>query len=558
MPDKILKMKAISSLEKCFYDDDFEKFPEFHEISMLKNEKLSFQIAYRLTAQVNHIYATYKINGGLKDYITVKQTVCVPSSKPVNKLNDDYDDNYLRTTPGLYPDLITKLGYQDRAVVSVENLRTLWLDVELPEDFKAGEYDTDIILMNGEEELAKTSLMIKVCDGTLAEETVPHTEWFYTDCIADYYKVEVFSEEHWGLIESFMKTAKDNGINTILTPIFTPALDTYVGGERRTTQLVGITLNNGEYTFDFSRVDRWIDLCQKIGIMYFEIPHFYTQWGAKHCPKIVATVDGVEKRIFGWDTDSLSDEYTEFIDVFIPALISHFKARGIDDMLIFHVSDEPHLHVLDQYNLTADKIKKHVKDYTMIDAVSEVDVFKRGILDTPVVVASRIHDFLDAGADKSWVYYCCGPTKVTTNRFMSMPAARTRILGIQMYKYDIKGFLHWGYNFYNCRYSYNTVNPYLDTTGDYFAPSGDCFLVYPGEDGYPEESIRLKLMRDAFQDIRALKKCEELYGREYVLNLIDEGLDKPLTFLEYPKEAEYILNLREKVNAAISKKSIKI
>ena len=62
-------------------------------------------------------------------------------------------------------------------------------------------------------------------------------------------------------------------------------------------------------------------------------------------------------------------------------------------------------------------------------------------------------------------------------------------------------------------------------------------------------------MRDAFQDIRALKKCEELYGREFVLNLIDEGLEKPLTFLEYPKEAEYILNLREKVNAAIAAKS---
>ena len=123
-----------------------------------------------------------------------------------------------------------------------------------------------------------------------------------------------------------------------------------------------------------------------------------------------------------------------------------------------------------------------------------------------------------------------------------------------MYMFNIKGFLHWGYNFYNCQYSYNTVNPYLDTTGDYFAPSGDCFLVYPGEKGIPEESIRLKLMRDAFQDIRALTLCEQLYGREYVLKLIDDGLEKPLTFTEYPKDAEYILNLREKVNSAISKK----
>ena len=555
MSEQSVKFKAISALEKCFYDDDFDKFSELSEISMLKNEQLSFQLAFIQTEHKNQIFADYKINGALSDYINVRETVCVPCAKPVNYLNNDYDENYLRTTPGLYPDLIKNLGHQNRVNVTFGNLRTLWIDVKLPDNFKAGEYDTEFVLFSGEETIASTKIKITVVNDNLPENTIPHTEWFYSDCIANYYKVEVFSEEHWVLIENFIKTATENGINTNLVPIFTPALDTYVGGERRTTQLVKIKIDNGKYSFDFKDVDRWVEMCQRNGIKYFEIPHFYTQWGANHAPKIIATVDGVEKRIFGWDTDSLSDEYTEFIDTFLPALIDYFKAKGLEKQIIFHVSDEPHLHELDKYNLTADKIKKHVKDYTMVDAVSEVAVFKRGILDTPVVMVTRMHEFLEAGADKAWVYYCLHPTKVATNRFIAMPSARTRILGIQMYKFDTKGFLHWGYNFYNCRYSYNTINPYLDTTGDYFAPSGDPFLVYPGEDGIPEESIRLKLMRDVFQDIRALKRCEELYGREYVINLIDEGLEKPLTFLEYPHEADYILNLRKKVNAAIAAKS---
>ncbi len=261
MSEQSLKMKVISSLEKCFYDDDYDKFPKLESISMLKDEKLSFQVAIRQTAQENKFFASYKVEGALKDYITVKQTLCVPSVKPVNKINNDYDDNYLRTTPGLYPDLISKLGYQDRIVVSVENLRTLWLDVELPECVEAGEYLTTIALCNGDVEVASASVNINVIDSTLAKETVPHTEWFYTDCIANYYKVDAFSEEHWNLIENFLKTARKNGINTILTPIFTPALDTFVGGERLTTQLVAITLENGEYSFDFSMVDRWVDMC---------------------------------------------------------------------------------------------------------------------------------------------------------------------------------------------------------------------------------------------------------------------------------------------------------
>ena len=34
-------------------------------------------------------------------------------------------------------------------------------------------------------------------------------------------------------------------------------------------------------------------------------------------------------------------------------------------------------------------------------------------------------------------------------RLISNTAARTRVLGVQMYALGAKGFLHWGYNFYN-------------------------------------------------------------------------------------------------------------
>lgn len=548
-----LKFKAISSLEKCFYDDDAEKFPMLTEISLLKNEKLSFQLLIKETDDnIEKYLAFLKIDGKLKDYISVKQTVCVPSAKPT--AGKRYDDNYLRTTSGLYPDLITDLGYQGKIAVPGNNLRTLWLDIELPEGIEPDDYNMKFSLIGSQSqaELAFCELNISVVDFSLPDCEIPHTEWFYTDCIADYYDIEVFSEKHWEYIENFARTACENGINTLLTPVITPALDTYIGGERTTTQLVGIKLNGGKYSFDFSKLDRWIDMCQRVGIKYLEIPPFYTQWGAKAAPKIIAEVDGTETKIFGWDTDSLGTEYSEFLDAFIPSLVDHLKLRGVDHLTFYHISDEPTLEQFEHYNATAEHIKKHLSSYTIIDAVSHIEVFERGILDTPVVVASAMQSFIDAGAKKAWMYYCCGPEKVFTNRFISMPSARTRILGVQMYKLDIKGFLHWGFNFYNCQYSYNTVNPYLDTTGDYFASSGDAFLVYPGRHGVPEASIRLIQMRDAFQDLRALKLAEELYGRERIIEIIDEGLEKPLTLSEYPRDAEYILKLRKKINALIN------
>jgi hypothetical protein len=80
----------------------------------------------------------------------------------------------------------------------------------------------------------------------------------------------------------------------ILTPVFTPPLDTAVGGERPTFQLVGIEKKKGEYFFDFTNFRKYVEICLKNGVEAFEISHFFTQWGATSAPKIVATVNGKE------------------------------------------------------------------------------------------------------------------------------------------------------------------------------------------------------------------------------------------------------------------------
>ena len=54
--------------------------------------------------------------------------------------------------------------------------------------------------------------------------------------------------------------------------------------------------------------------------------------------------------------------------------------------------------------------------------------------------------------------------------------------------------------------------------------------------------------------MRAYELCESLYGKDYVLDLIEGELEEKITFKCYPHGAEYILNLREKVNKAIKAK----
>ena len=131
-----------------------------------------------------------------------------------------------------------------------------------------------------------------------------------------------------------------------------------------------------------------------------------------------------------------------------------------------------------------------------------------------------------------------------------MPGQRTRILGFQLFKYDIRGFLQWGFNFYNSQFSTHPVNPFLSNDGDGFSPAGDCFQVYPGDNGMPIESVRMMHMNEAVCDMRALELLASLIGKEEAVRLMEENIE-PIEFDKYPRSAAYLLETRKRINRAI-------
>nr|MBQ4319609.1 DUF4091 domain-containing protein [Clostridia bacterium] len=550
-----LDFKLTSSLEKVFFDTEIYAVPELKYGTALRGERYSFQLVWRgiNPDQFSKLEMWLKIDSPLGDAVCAQSVESVPVRMPA--YNTHKDENYLRYTPGLYPDLLVPVTEDKKLYMLYADTRGIWVDVYVPADQAGGEYPINLKLVdiNGNELIAAT-FTLKVIEALIPEQKTQHTEWFYTDCIADYYRLEVWSEEHWRIIENFMKTAVKNSINMILTPVFTPPLDTAVGGERTTTQLVDVYRDNGKWSFGFDKLGRWIDVCNRCGVKYLEINHMFTQWGAKHAPKVMATVDGEYKKVFGWETDSLGDEYAGFLDAFMPELIKYLNSKGIDEnRCVFHVSDEPSINHLEQYRSARAIISKHLEGYRIIDALSNFEFYKTGALDHPVPGNNHIEPFLAAKVPGLWTYYCCSQAVKVSNRFIAMPGARTRILGVQMYKYDIEGFLQWGYNYYNNQYSVAMIDPYAVTDGEYFVPAGDAFAVLPARDGTAYETIHFLHVAQAMQDIRALQLAEELCGREAVLNAIDEGI-APITFSEYPKSAKYMLGLREKINAMIAEK----
>ena len=82
-------------------------------------------------------------------------------------------------------------------------------------------------------------------------------------------------------------------------------------------------------------------------------------------------------------------------------------------------------------------------------------------------------------------------------------------------------------------------------------PSGDPFVVYPGEDLQPVESLRLRVLHQGLQDMRALQLLESLTDRATVEALIESELGMRITFKRYPHQAGALLRLRDAVNRRI-------
>lgn len=531
-------LKQVSSLEKIFLDDGRNK-PEFNSFSALGGERFSYQIMYMYESACKTDVAI-SLESPIKELVSFYKVGHVPSQLPCRI--GDYDDDYITTKPGLFPDVLFPASEGTTDISPVMN--TLWVTVDVPKGFKAGTYPITFKFETSED-IKSVTFELKIIAADLPEQETIYTQWFHSDCIADYFNVPVFSEEHWQLIESFVKTAAECGINMILTPLFTPPLDTKVGAERPTVQLVDVKISDGKYSFGFEKLERWVNMCRKNGMKYFEMSHLFTQWGAEFTPKIIAEENGEEKRIFGWDVRADDGEYEKFLDAFLPELKLETERLGIKDVTYFHVSDEPSAEHLKSYEYDKNMLMKHLGDYAIMDALSDFDFYSKGVSRHPVVSLQHLETFIENNVPDLWTYTCCAPGTTYSNRFFAMPSGRNRILGIQMYKYDVKGFLHWGYNFYNTQLSVEKIDPYKVTDAGCAFQSGDSFSVYPYDNG-AIHSIRSRVFYDALQDMRALKLLESKIGKDGVEKLIDS--DGELTLKDYPKDYTYILKLRDKIN----------
>lgn len=558
----MIETKILSSLHRVFPENCPEK--GITKISGMRNEPFSFQLAYRLKEKGLQFPLHITIETKLPlscyavEYVPVKHTGAKGFQNP--------------PAIGMYPDILQPKGINKPMIPLVKPSRTryaeqgeqtilsasgdcwqaYWVTVnEKGKPIPAGTYSITFRLFDSRDcsQVGKETLDVEIKDALLPRQTLYHTAWLYCDCIADLHNLPLYSEKFFKVLESYLTVAARHGMNMVLTPAFTPPLDTAIGLERMKTQLVKIEVKDGKYLFDFTLLKRFCALALKCGFKYFEHAHFFTQWGATSAPNIYATVNGKEKKIFGWNTPSSSKKYGKFLYEYIEALKGFMKEEKLEKRFLFHISDEPSETMIGNYRAAKAQLGNLPKDCMLGDALSNFMFYEDGSVPTPIVYTKEAPTFFGK-CDNFWVYYTGLELEETlANRNLTSPPERNRIIGIQLYLSGAKGFASWNYNYYYHNLSYGTFDPRF-YPGGYSNYPGISYTVYPSFNGTAMPSTRLVVTGDALNDVRALKLLEKRKGRKVCENLIRKHFGE-VTFETLPESADQFIAFREELNQLI-------
>ena len=126
-----MQCKVTTSLEKIFDDAGSPVFPVIERDVAAKGEVYSFQIV--LTGEPG--WYRVVLDGALNARIRTVDSV------PVRLAADNEEPYFLRTAPGLYPDLLNRLEDGDSFRILPRQPRVLWVTVPVPEDCVPGEYE---------------------------------------------------------------------------------------------------------------------------------------------------------------------------------------------------------------------------------------------------------------------------------------------------------------------------------------------------------------------------------------------------------------------------------
>jgi len=141
-------------------------------------------------------------------------------------------------------------------------MQPVWLSIRVPRSARAGEYrGTVTVTAEGEKHIATSLVMEVVGDWTLPDTTAFSNYVSFLECpdaIAAYYKVAMWSEGHWKLLDKVFEVLGQVGTKDLFIPL---VAKTHLGN--RAAMVRWVRQADGTYRADTSIAERYLDTAVK-------------------------------------------------------------------------------------------------------------------------------------------------------------------------------------------------------------------------------------------------------------------------------------------------------
>ncbi len=508
-----VQFEAVDPLQKVFPESSYFAPMEAHA-DVARGEHASFQFVVRANADIKNLMVA--VNAPVLGETTLSEILSgFVSFVKVGRASPDPSKDAYAPMSGYFPDPII---YEDNRDVAFGTSQPIWVTVKIPLDCSTGIYKGNIEVkgeIDGKSFSEKKDFEIEVFTPVIDETSLWVTNWFFLDRLSylnNNEPVEKHSELYWELSRTMAKTLADYRQNVAMISPF---------------DHTGFSYEDGKWDFDFSNFNRMVNLFIEEGVIgRLEGGHFGSRLDGDWLGPF-----GLHVPVFGdkekdkelWPLEK--PETREFYSAFLPAFVENIKANGWEKQYVQHIADEPINENVESYIEISKFLKSLVPDLVVIEACHTHQL--ENMIDIWVPQMNFLKDGLGFYADRqgqgdeAWYYTCLAPKGEWANRFVELPLIKTRLLHWVNFKYDIPGYLHWGFNFWGSNSGIVTAaDPYDDVSGMIVSsgnilPGGDCWISYPGyKTIYP--SIRLEAMRDGIVDYELLKMYSEKFPEKAI------------------------------------------
>ena len=383
---------------------------------------------------------------------------------------------------------------QDGFVLSPGANSLLWLTVFAPAATPAGRYEGSLVLSADNGDAVTIALKVLVYDVNLALRVVERPEvgfWQSFGHIAAAYDLPLWSEQWWVLVEAFLTDMADLGQTVV--QVGRGYFDWRRGPD-------------GRWSFDFTRFDRYVELCTRLGITG---PIEYVQMFDARGDTLVHYTDSTGRR---WEQianpgDALFDDAWS---AFAAALARHCREKDWLERLYICTDDEASDSygppTLERFRHCVILLRRADAAHRTVAAVECPKAFSALVddIDRPIIrLGSPIHEtqalrtLRDRGGR---VEAHIGARPPRPNTFITSGSVEPRVLGWIVWREQLAGLHRWSYVNW-------PPDVFTDPAGGSAAPPGDRFLVYPGDDG-PLASVRRERLRDGLGDYRLLQMTD--------------------------------------------------